>query len=251
MTTIATTPAWTPSIQVESLGMSAGLMAMMVEGRAARGASAKNDIEVNSERLERLRAEVERAIEEAKEAQEDADFWGSISDFFGGDVAKVVQTAGMAAAVVASGGTALPFVVAALACSAAAEVGEAAGLDPKVRLGLAIAGAAFGFCAGGAGSGAISKMGAGLTIAGGAAQATGGAASIASGQYLADVERAQARERRAGAAQQQIQLELEKILDELRKLGQDAARAAKTTSSTLEESRAESEAVLHNLASDR
>jgi hypothetical protein len=251
MTTIATTPAWTPSIQVESLGMSAGVMALMVEGRAARGECARNEVGVNSERLERLRAEVQKAIEDAKEAQDDAGFWGSIADFFGGDVAKVVQAAAMAAAVAASGGAALPFIVAAVACSAAAEVGEAAGLDPKICLGLAIAGAAFGLCAGGAGSGAISKIGAGLTIAGGAARATGGAASIAAGQYLADVERAQAREMRAEAQQRQVQLELEKILDHLRELGQDAARAAKTTSTTLENDHAGSEAVLENLAGVR
>jgi hypothetical protein len=245
MTTISSN-AWSPATDISGMSLSAGVMALMVQGRAAQGESARNDVSLNSERLERLRAEVQKAIEEAREAQDDAGFWGSIADFFGGDVAKVAGALAAVAATAASGGTALPFIAAGLACTAAAEIGAAAGLDPKVCLCLSVASAAFGLAAGDVGSGTFAKLSAGLTVVAGAAQATGGAASIVSGEYAADVLRAQAREGRAGAAQQQVQVALEQLLERLRTLQQDATRAIETHASTAETSRSGAKAVLEN-----
>jgi hypothetical protein len=207
------------------ISMNAQLMSLLAESHAAQGANSKQEIEVNSEKLERLREEVQRAIEEAKEAEEDAGFWGSIADFFGGDLAKVAQAVAAAAAIAATGGAATPFIVAAVACAAAAEIGQAAGLDPKICMALSIASAAFGVCAGGAGTGALSAVGTGATVAAAGSQAVGGGASIAEGEYRADVLRANARAKRADADQAEVQLLIEQMLERLQQLQRESQRS--------------------------
>lgn len=222
MTGIATGTTSLPDCS--GLSMNAQLMSLLAESHAARGANAKQEVEVNSEKLERLREEVQRAIEEAKEAEEDAGFWGGIADFFGGDVAKVAQAVAAAAAIATTAGAATPFVVAAVACAAAAEIGQAAGLDPKICMALSIASAAFGVCAGGVGTGAPSAIGTGATVTAAGAQAVGGGAMIAEGEYRADVLRANARGKRVEADQAKVQLLIEQMLERLHQLQRESQR---------------------------
>jgi hypothetical protein len=246
MTTVTPATHWRTESSFVSL--SAGTLALASESRASQTQSAKREVEVNSDKLERLRAEIEQALEKAKEAEEDAGVWGSLSDFFGVDVAKVAQAVAAVAAVAATGGAATPFLVAALACSAAAEIGEAAGLDPKLCMGLAVAGAALGFCAGNAGgAGTFAKLGSAASVVGGGAQAAGGAFSIVEGEYRADAQRENARADLTRSKEQEVELQLRQILERLKQLQNAATQQSRTTSTTLESTRIGYDAVLDNL----
>jgi hypothetical protein len=231
---------------LEGLSISASVMALFAEANAVRGANAKQDIEINSDKLERLRADAQRAIEDAMEAEEDAGFWGSIADFFGGDVAKVAQAVAAAAAIVATGGAATPFVVAAIACAAAAEIGQAAGLDPKICLALSVASAALGLAGGGGGAGLAAGIRTGATVAGGTAEAIGGGASIAEGEYRADVLRANARGNQAESQQAKVQLLLEQILNRLQDLEKERTRGASVSSQIAKDTHYAGDRILGN-----
>ena len=228
------------------VSLNAQVMMLLTECNSAKGANAKKEVDFNSEKLERLRAEIQRALEEAKAAEEDAGFWGAIADFFGGDLAKVAQVVASAAALVATGGAATPFIVAAIACAGAAEIGKAVGLDPKICMALSVAGAALGLCAGGAGAGPLSQVAAGATAVSGGAQAVGGGASIAEGQYRADVLRANARGQRAEAEQARVQLLFQQILERLQQLQDQDSRATSTGSRIAADSHYGRDAVLMN-----
>lgn len=235
---------------VSSLSMSAGVMALLAECHSAQSAQAKQDIEINSDKLERLRAEVQRAIEEAKEAEADAGFWEGIADFFSGDVAKLAQAVAAAAAIAVSGGAATPFVVAAIACAGAAELGKAAGLDDRICLGLSLASAALGLCAGGAGAGTVSRLGAAATTAGAGAQVVGGGASIAAGEYRADVLRANARSQHTEAQRTQVELMIEQIIDRLQQLERKEGRSGSIGSQIVQDTHHGRDAVLTNFAGE-
>jgi hypothetical protein len=228
------------------LGMEAALLALLNDGSVVQNESAKQEIIANSEKLERLRAEVREAVKEAEKAREDAGFWGKISSFFGGDVAKLAQLCAAVAVVVGSGGSGAPLVLAGMACMTAAEAGRKVGLDPKLCTALSLAGAGLCFAGGTGITTSMTKTSAVLTAIGGGAQATGSAAAIAQGHYEAEAERANADARFTQAEQDQVRILIEEALNRLQHLQSDSERTHAVTARTRQDQHYGHEAVLSN-----
>jgi hypothetical protein len=237
--------AWS-SASHAGLGMEGALLALLNDGSVAQNESAKQQIGANSEKLERLRAEVREAVRQAEEAREKAGFWGKLSSFFGGDVAKLAQLCAAVAVVVGSGGSGAPLVLAGMACMTAAEAGRKVGLDPKLCTALSLAGAGLCFVGGTGVTTSMTKTSAVLTAIGGGAQATGSTASIAEGHYEAEAQRADAEARLTQADQDQVRILIEEALDRLQHLQSNSERTYAVTAQTIQDRHYGQEAVLSN-----
>ena len=64
-------------------GIDGQLLALLVESSAATRENGLARVESSFQRLEELRAEIERALERAREAQEDSGFWSDVAGLFG------------------------------------------------------------------------------------------------------------------------------------------------------------------------
>jgi len=237
--------AWS-SASHAGLGLEAAMLALLNDGSVVQNESAKQEVNATAEKLERLRAEVREAVKKAEEAREKGGFWGKISSFFGGDVAKLAQLCAAVAVVVGTGGTGAALVLAGMACLAAAEAGRELGLDPKLCTALSLAGA--GLCiAGGTGAAAgMTQTSAVFSAVGGGAQATGSAASVVEGHYVAEAERANAEASLTQAEQDQVRVLIEQALDRLQHLQNDSERTYAVTSQTLQDQHYGREVVLSN-----
>ena len=116
------------------------LLALLVFSEMTRSNSAKESITLSSEQLDVLREEARRALQAAREAQEDSGFWGKLSSLFSGDIASLAEVVAMAAATVATGGTAA-LVLGAIAVGAtlASKYADELGIPPNVALALGVA----------------------------------------------------------------------------------------------------------------
>jgi hypothetical protein len=228
------------------LGLEASMLALFNDSNVTQNESAKQEVEASSEKLERLRAEVREALKHAENARENAGFWGKISSFFGGDVAKLAELCAAVAVVVGSGGTGTPLALAGMACLTAAEIGRRSDLDPKLCTALSLAGAGLCFFAGAGVANTATKASSAFTAIGGGAQATGSAASIAEGHWEAEAERAGADARLTNAEQEQVRLLIEEALDRLQQLQSDGARADGVTAQALREQHYGRQAVISN-----
>lgn len=118
------------------------MLALMVHSQLAQGDSARTSIKLSEEQLQRLRETIREALAEAREAQDDSGFWGDIGDVLGGDIATLAQVVAMAAACVATGGTAaIALTAIAVACTIASKYADELGIPPEVAIGIALAAA--------------------------------------------------------------------------------------------------------------
>jgi hypothetical protein len=116
------------------------LLALMVYSDLSRLDSAKTSINVSSEQLNQLYEEARKALAKAREAQEHSGFWGFISKLFHGDIATLAEVVAVAAAAVATGGTAT-IVLAAIAAGATlgSKYADQLGIPPELATALGIA----------------------------------------------------------------------------------------------------------------
>ena len=181
-----------------------------------------------------MRKEMHDAMKRAEEAQNDAGFWGELSNVLGGDVAAICGAIASAAAVVASGGLAAPAILALVAAgmSLGADFGRRLGLDPKVCIGLSGAGALLGVL-GGNFRGAVgfwstvARVG---NVSQGVATAAGGGATIVQGQYEGDALDARADAKQADASQADAWFRLQMALDILQGAARDLEQKQRTVS---------------------
>lgn len=227
-------------------GLEASLLALFNDSNVTQSEHAKQEVEANSDKLERLRAEVREALKQAENARDNAGFWGKISSLFGGDVAKLAELCAAVAVVAGSGGTGTGLVLAGMACLTAAEVGRRNGLDPKICSALSLAGAGLCYFGGAGVATNATKVSSAFTAVGGAAEATGSAASIAEGEWTAEAERAGARAQLTNTEQEQVRILIEEALDRLQHLQSDSQRESGVTAQTLREQHYGREAVISN-----
>lgn len=221
----------------------ARMLALMVYTQLVQGESAQTSVKLNEQQLKDLRAQVREAIERAREANEDSGFWGDIGDVLGGDLASLAQVVAIAAACVATGGTAaLVLGAIAIGSSLAAKYADELGIPPNVAIGIGIAGAVASVAAGNVGaagglagtaSGA-SQIGSGAAqaskltqaalqvrsaanLVGATAQAGGAIASTASGLHAADAVDHQATAQKARASSTLESMDIDEALDQLEK----------------------------------
>ncbi len=172
------------------------LLALIVCTQTTQLRAAESSVNLSFEEISRLREEVREALEKAREAQEDSGFWSDIGKLFSGDLASLAQVVAAAAAIAATGGTAVAVLSAiALATSLATKYGEELGIPPEVALSIGLAAGVASVCCGDL-SGVTSvsaavKATAGdiklyANLVGAGATIGGGVASGVSEQYHAD-----------------------------------------------------------------
>jgi len=151
----------------------ARLLALIVENQLVQGESAQTSVHLGEEQLKQVREDIRHALAAAREASEDAGFWGKLGDVLDGDIATLAEVVVIAAASVVSGGTAAVVLGAiAVACTLASKYADELGIPKDLAMGLAIAAAVTSVA-----SGNIAASSQAAALAG----ATNGAAAVGSG----------------------------------------------------------------------
>jgi hypothetical protein len=116
------------------------LLALLVFSEMSRSNAAKDSVHLSSEQLDVLREEARRALQAAHDAQEHSGFWSKLSSLFSGDIASLAEVVAMAAATVATGGTAaLVLGAIALGATLASKYADELGIPPNVAIALGVA----------------------------------------------------------------------------------------------------------------
>jgi hypothetical protein len=222
--------------------LSAALLALMMKSQGARTEAAQGQIAHAETTLDRAREEVQTAMTQAAEAEENAGFWADVSNVLGGDVAAIASVVAAAVVIVGTGGVGAPAILALAAAglSAGSTVGQRLGLDPKACAVLGAAGALLSV----AGGNVAGLTGAAHTVATGArlvqagAVAASGATRIAEGEQRADAVDARAdqiaAEHQERDARLRIDLAIGVLQDAIREV-QQAKRGAAAISQTRSE----------------
>lgn len=128
------------SLQGSGLSPEEQLLTLLVMSEMSRTDVAKDSISLSSEQLNVLREEARRALAAAQEAQDHSGFWGKLSSLFSGDIASLAEVVAMAAATVATGGTAAVVLGAiALGATLASKYAEELGIPPNIAIALGVA----------------------------------------------------------------------------------------------------------------
>lgn len=217
------------------------LLALLIQSRGAQTSASRQEIEGASELAERARKEIEEAMARAKDAQEDAGFWGSVASIFGGDVAAILGAIAAAATIVATGGAGAPAVVALAAAglTSASTIGRELGLDANVCRILGAAGAVLGIATGnlGAAAGAASGTASALATASSTiattaktlqagATAAGGLATAVEGHYHGEALHAEADGRAAQGREDDAWFRMDVAISLLEQAARDLQRGA-------------------------
>jgi hypothetical protein len=244
-----------PDITLSSQG---ALLAVIVRSQCAQRAAATVEIEVSYEHLEALRAEIAQALADARRAEKDAGFWGDIADFLGEDLATVAGAIAAAAAVVATGGSGAPLVLAVLAAGleVGAKVGAELGLDPKLSMCLGLAGAALGLFTGNAAKlGSFAAFASDVqgvaTVVQGAATAGGGVTGAVSQEHASDALRWHARVSFARSREDEENLDIDEAIDRLERALRRETRAASVASSVARSDQLAAQSVIANIGETR
>jgi phage shock protein PspC (stress-responsive transcriptional regulator) len=125
------------------------LLALVVYTQTSQLNGAKTDINLNAEQLEKLRDQVKKALDEAREAKKDSGFWGGLAKLFGSDLTTIAEAVAAVAAVVATGGAgAAILAVVAAAATMAADHAKELGIPPEVAMAIAVTASVAGLCCG-------------------------------------------------------------------------------------------------------
>jgi hypothetical protein len=199
------------------------LLALIVYSQLVQRHGSETSIQLNQQELKQLREEVRAALREALEAQNKSGFWGGISQVLNGDVSAIAQVVAVAAATVATGGSAALILGAiALGATLASKYAQELGIPSDVALCIGIAAAAASVASGNLGgaaqaAGTMAKLASNVsTVASSvqaAAQAGGGIAHSVAGYYSGAVidqrADAQASELRRGIESMELEAALE------------------------------------------
>jgi hypothetical protein len=211
-----------------SLDPATALLALMLESRGAQSATARQEIDHAHDQLEDARRQVREAMARAAEAKENAGFWDDLAGIFGGDLAAIAGVVAAAAMVVASCGTTAPAVMALVAAgmSVGADVGERLGLDPKICLILGTGATLAGIAAGrlDAAPGLWTNVARGAQVTQAVATASGGGATVVSGQYEGDALDARADAVRGRGEQENALFRFDRALEALALAARDLQR---------------------------
>jgi hypothetical protein len=228
-----------PTFNSHSYPLSAELQLAVVEidAQQSRKNTAANEIDAATAAQTRHREEAEAARERARDEAKKSGMFGDLSNVLGSDVATAAGIVAMGAATVATGGAALPAVIAAAALMAASKYGADHGWDPKLCAGLGLAGAGVGLASGNVGSAgemvevgattaataeAISAVAAGVQ---GAATIAGGATGIAAGVHSAKAQNARADAKHADASADNDSGRIDEAIGDMKKAQKNSARA--------------------------
>lgn len=256
----ATMPPYTPSSALGSatsaLSPEERLLALVVYSQASQMNEAKTSINLNAEQLEKLREQVKKALDEAREAKKDSGFWGSLAKVFGSDLASVASAVAAVATVIASGGAAAAILaVVAAAATMAADHAEELGIPVEVAMAIAIAASVASLCCGDGKalfdvSDKVKTVAKDVKLAGQLSaagfQAEGAGCSVVAGKYERDAGDLQADARSAEGRQELVSIDIDDALERLASAVDHQNSAAKLTSGIVQQSAAANYAILNN-----
>jgi hypothetical protein len=189
----SSTPA--PDSPSTQLSDACALLALMVRSQTTAQSSSRTTVEVDAQKMQELKQQLNDAIQKAKEASDHSGFFGFLSSVFGSDVAQIAGAVAAIAATIATGGAAGPLILMALsvALEETAKEGAKLGLDPKICMAIGLASAALGMVSGTGTAQAASSLATaarevelGANIAQGGATAAAGALGYVAGHYRAE-----------------------------------------------------------------
>ncbi len=234
------------------------LLALIVYTQSSRRDAAEDSVNLNFKEIEKLREDVKKAIEQAREAKEDEGFWSDLADFFGGDLANIATAIAAVAAVIATGGAAAAVLaVVASAAAIAADHAEELGIPPEVAMGIAIGASVVGLCCGDAQglvklSSKVQDVAKNVktyaSITAGVSKGIGAAASGVAGQYEGDAIEYRADALHAEGKQEIAATRIDEALDELASSLDRQLGAAGVTRNIQQGSSASSALILNNFA---
>ncbi len=252
---VSTTAASTVSV---SAGVSPEerLLALVVYTQSSQLHAAETSVNLNFDQLAKLREQVKKAIDEAREAKKDAGFWGGLAKIFGGDVASIASAVAAVAAVIASGGAAAAILaVVAAAATIAADHAKELGIPPEVAMAIAVTACVAGLCCGDAKglfkvsesvANAATKTRTWATAGAAAFKATGGGLGVVQGKFEEDAGLHHADARWAEGRQDVVSADIDDALDRFAAAVEHQDSAIKTTSSIQRQSAASDYAILNN-----
>ncbi len=252
------TPSVEPSAAAACSGVSPEerLLALVVYTQSSQLNAAQTSVNLNFDQLEKLREQVKKALDEAREAKKDAGFWGGIAKIFGGDLASVASAVAAVAAVVASGGAAAAVLAAvAAAATIAADHAKDLGIPPEVAMAIAVTACVAGLCCGDAKglfkvsdavASAASKTRMWATAGAAAFKAAGGGAGVVEGKFEEDAGLHHADAHWAAGRHDVVSADIDDALDRFRAAVDHQDSAIKTTSSIQQQSAASDYAILNN-----
>jgi len=217
---------------------------------------AKTDINLNAEQLEKLREQVKKALDEARDAKKDSGFWGGLAKLFGSDLASVAEAVAAVAAVVATGGAAAAILaVVAAAATMAADHAKELGIPPEVAMAIAVTASVAGLCCGDAKglfdvskgvSNAAKDVRLWANVAAGASKAAGGGCSIVEGKYERDAGYFHADARSAQGHQDIVSADMDEAFDRFSAALDRQDGAIKLTSDIQQQSATANSTILDN-----
>jgi len=252
----------TPITQTRIAGASSGLspeerlLALVVYTQTTQLDAAQTSVNLNFDQLEKLREEVKKALDAAREAKKDAGFWGGLAHIFGGDVASIASAVAAVAAVVVSGGAAAAILaVVAAAATIAAEHAKQLGIPPEVAMVIAVVASAASLCCGNsegllrfsdAVKNVATKVRVWANVAAAAGKAAGGGLGIVEGKYEQDAGNLHADARLAEGSQDLVSSDIDDALDRFAAAVEHQDDAVKTTSGIQQQSAGSNYTILDN-----
>ena len=232
------------------------LLALVVYTQSSQLNAAQTSVKLNFDQLEKLREQVKKALDEAREAKKDAGFWGGLAKIFGGDVASIASAVAAAAAVIVTGGAAAAVLAAvAAAATIAADHAKELGIPAEVAMAIAVTACVAGLCCGDAKgllrfsdavTAAASKVRVCANVGAVAAKAAGGGLGIAEGKCEQDAGLQQADARWAEGRQDVVSADIDDALDRFAAAVDHQDSAIKVTSDIQQQSAASDYAILNN-----
>jgi hypothetical protein len=242
----------TNSASASGLSPEERVLALVVLTQTTQMHSAETSVQLNSDQLEELRAQVKKALDEARAAKKDAGFWGGLAKLFGSDLASVASAVAAVAAVIGSGGAAIAIVAAvAAAVTIATDHAKELGIPPDVAMAIGVTVGVASLCCGGAGgvlklSEAASKVRTWANVAEGALHAAGGGLSMVAAKHERDAGMYGATARAGQGQQELVSGDIDEALDRLAAAFQYQDAAIQTTSEIQQQSAASRFATLNN-----
>jgi hypothetical protein len=232
------------------------LLALVVYSQASQMNEAKTSVNLNAEQLEKLRDQVKKALDEARDAKKDSGFWGGLAKIFGSDLASIATAVAAVAAVVASGGAAAAILaVVAAAATMAADHAKELGIPTEVAMAIAIAASVASLCCGD--GKALFKVGDTVKdvakdvkvvaqASAAAFQVEGAGCGMVAAKYEQDAGYFQADARSAEGRQDLVSADIDEALERLAAAVDHQNSAVELTSGVLQRGSAANYAILNN-----
>ena len=255
-TSASGTAATSFSCETCSLSPEERLLALSVYQQARQMIESRTSINLSAEQLDKLRDQVHKALDEARDAKKDSGFWGGLAKVFKGDIATLAMAvAAVAACIVTGGAAAAVLAVIAAAASFAASHAKELGIPESVAVGIAVAASVAALCCGNA-SGLVgvastlqqtaNTVRTVATAGAAVAQLSGAGCGVAAAKYEQDAEHFSADAKQSQGEQELTSGDIDEALDRLQAALNRQNGNTRVASHIQQQSEASNQAILNN-----